>query len=401
MVYVASSSASNYDSAQIVAQRLDTGEGSVLIQGGTFPHYVPTGHLVYYRAGTIMAVPFDVKRLEVKGSPVPVVEGVMASGSGTGGAKFAVSANGTLVYFPGGASGAQNRLVWVDRKGIAQPIESPPHGYGGNSGPKLSPGGKTVAVMIQEQGSDAWVYDFARDTLTRLTFDGSLTNIAWTPDGKRVVYTSSKSGPVNIFWKPADGSGAEETLVTSDYQLFTGSFTPDGRIYIYAQNSPKTGRDIWYESVEDRKPHVFLQTQFNETAPRLSPDGRYVAYSSDESGRNEIYVQPFPGPGGKYQISTEGGRELTWGANGEIFYRNGEKMMAVEVKTQPALQVGKAQMLFEAPYLVNSGAGAYYDVTADGQRFVMLKGPEQATPATQINVVLNWFEELKQKVPVR
>jgi roadblock/LC7 domain-containing protein len=401
VLYVSAHSLTLFDDAQIMAVRLGTGERKVLVQGGTFPHYVPTGHLVYYRAGNIMAAPFDPESLEVKGSPVAVMEGVRSSG--TGGAHFAVSNNGTLVYLPGSATGtARSTLVWVDRKGVSTPLNLPPHAFGASSGPKLSPDGKFAALLINEPTNDAWVYDLGRDTLTRLSFDGTPVFIAWSPDGKRIVYYSTKSGPT-IFWKPADGSGAEEPLVKSDVQLFTGAFTPDGRIYIYSQNSPKTGRDIWYETVDDHKQHVFLQTPFNETAARFSPDGRYAAYLSDESGRNEIYVQPFPGPGGKYQISTEGGQEMAWGADGEIFYRNGDKMMAVPVKTQPSFEVGKPQLLFEAPYLQNhTGGGALYDVSRDGQRFLMLKPVEsQATTSTQINMVLNWFEELKKKVPVK
>ena len=171
---------------------------------------------------------------------------------------------------------------------------------------------------------------------------------------------------------------------------------------MYAQVAPKTGRDLWYETVDDRKQHVFLQTPANETAARFSPDGRYVAYLSDESGRNEIYVQPFPGPGGKYQISTEGGKEMVWGADGEIYYRNGNKMMAVPVKTQPSFELGKPQLLFEAPYQQSTVNGALYDVSRDGQRFLMLKPvASEAAAATQITVVQNWFEELKQKVPVK
>jgi serine/threonine protein kinase len=399
LLFVSSTSTVFFDDAQILAQRLDTGERKLVVQGGTYPHYLPTGHLVYYRAGTIMAVPFDATRLEVRGTPVPVLDGV-ASRATDGSAEFSISNNGTLLYMEGSPLVNQTTLVQVDRHGAGVPLRAPPHGYGGVSGPKLSRDGKSIVVMVQEQNSDAWIYDLTRDTLTRLTFDGTLSNISWTPDGKRIVFTSTKTGSQAIMWKPADGSGPDDFLVKSDRQVFTGSFTPDGRVYLYGQNSPDTtGRDIFYESVDDRKPHVFLQTSANETAPRVSPDGRYVAYVSDESGRNEIYVQPFPGPGGKYQISTEGGKEVVWAANGEIFYRNGTKMMAVQVETQPTLQIGKPQLLFDEPYVANTGNGALYDATADGQHFIMLKAPEQSS-ANQINVVLNWFEELKAKVPV-
>ncbi len=169
---------------------------------------------------------------------------------------------------------------------------------------------------------------------------------------------------------------------------------------------PNTGLDIWVMPLEgNRQPRAFLRTRFNERTPRLSPDDRYVAYASDESGRFEVYVQPFAGPGGKYQISNEGGREIVWAANGELFYRTPDnKMMAVEIKTQPSLMVGKPRLLFDGNYEMNNQGnrlGPNYDVTADGQRFVMLKSSAQQTSGTQIIVVENWFEELKQRVPVR
>jgi serine/threonine-protein kinase len=182
--------------------------------------------------------------------------------------------------------------------------------------------------------------------------------------------------------------------------------TPDGRTLLFVDNGSKTGGDIWALSLEgERKPHVFLQTPFLENTPRLSPDGRWVAYLSDESGRIEVYARPFPGPGGKWQISTEGGQGIVWSAKGnELFYRAGAKMMVVDIRTQPTFSAGKPRLLFEAPRAALSpraGLGADYSVSADGQRFLMVRPREQAqTALTQINVVTNWFEELKQRVPV-
>ena len=416
VLFVVGTGGGSYDDAAIVVQRLDTGERKVLLQGGTFPHYAPTGHLVYYRAGTVMALPFDLDRLEPSGSPAPVIEGVRSSGSANaGGANFALSSTGALAYIPGSPQGGVSTLVWVDRRGASTPLKTAARSFGvstfGSNGPRLSPDGQSVAVQINDQKSDIWIYSIPRETMTRLTFEGNNLVPGWTPDGKRVVFQSTKEGPLNLFWKPADGSGPDERLAPrSDGAQYPGSFTPDGRTLVYAQIEPKTGRDIFVLPLDGDpgaagtggKPSVFLQTPYNETTVRFSPDGRWVAYVSDASGRNEVYVQPFPGPGGKYQVSTEGGTEMVWGANGEIFYRAGNKMLAVEVKTQPILNIGRPQVLFEAPYLLNAagGAGANYDVTTDGQRFLMLKGNEQGPAATQINVVLNWFEELKAKVPV-
>jgi serine/threonine-protein kinase len=390
---------------------MDTGEQKVLIRGGTYPQYVATGYLVYYRVGTIMAVPFDTARLAVLGTPAPAIEGVMSAAANTGAAQFSVSSLGSLVYVPGGPeAGAELTLVWVDRKRTEQPLPAPPHAYGN---PSLSPDGRLVALDIADAGkSDIWIYDLLRDTLTRLTFEGVNTFPIWTPDGKRVAYKSQRGSSFNILWKPADGSGAEERLptVSGTFQAPL-SFSPDGRTLVYYQEDPKTGYDLWMLPLQgERKPQPFLQTPFNERTARLSPDGRWLAYLSDESGRYEVYVRPFPGPGGKWQISTEGGVEVTWSPKGnELFYRTGEqreKMMEVDIQTQPSFSAGKSRQLFESPYANNSvaaGAASWtadYSISSDGQRFLMLKPKEQQqTALTQINVVLNWTEELKRRVP--
>jgi dipeptidyl aminopeptidase/acylaminoacyl peptidase len=203
-----------------------------------------------------------------------------------------------------------------------------------------------------------------------------------------------------MFWQPADGSGGAERLSVSEYQQVDGSWSPDGQVLAFVEVNPTTGRDIWTLRVSgDRKPQPFLRTQFNETTPQFSPDGRWLAYASDESGRYEIYVQPYPGPGGKWQISTEGGTEPVWAHNGEIFYRSGEKMIAVETTTTPIFSAGKPKVLFAGQYAPSLLTAPNYDVSPNGQRFVMIKEDEQAATATQINVVLNWFEELKRRVP--
>jgi hypothetical protein len=205
---------------------------------------------------------------------------------------------------------------------------------------------------------------------------------------------------LNIFWQMADGSGGLEKLLPSEHTDAPHSWSPDGQLLAFIEVNPTTGIDILMLRLSDRKVQPFIRTPFNEGAARFSPDGHWLAYISDESGRNEIYVQPYPGPGGKWQISTEGGTEPVWNRNGrELFYRNGNKMMAVDIATQPSFAAGKPRMLFEGPYTLAPGQTPNYDVSPDGQRFLMLKPVEQAAGPTQINVVLNWFEELKQKVP--
>jgi Tol biopolymer transport system component len=276
--------------------------------------------------------------------------------------------------------------------------------------PRLSPDGRGVAVGITEPDRQVWLYDLSRDTLTRFTFQGNSNLVPfWTPDGKRIAFTSNKEGARNIFWQLADGSGGLERLTTSKFLHVPGSWSPDGKLLAFSEVTDTTGYDIWVLHMGDpsagsgqaRKAEPFLQTPFNEGAPEFSPDGRWLAYASNESGRREIYVQPYPGPGGKWQISTEGGWEPLWNRNGrEMFYRNGNKMMAVEIATKPSFTAGTPKVLFEGKYEMPNNSTPDYDVSPDGQRFLMLKPVEQEQAApTQINVVLNWFEELKQKVP--
>ena len=269
--------------------------------------------------------------------------------------------------------------------------------------PRLSPEGSRIAVEVEAQ---TWVYDVTRDTLTRLAFEGTQNDAPlWTPDGRRIaVRTNRAESPPSVFWQMADGSGQAERLTTA---VAVGdvpqSFSRDGQFMTFHKQDPKTRRDIYVLSVKDRKASVFLQTPATEGAPRFSPDGRWIAYVSDESGSPEIYVQPYPGPGGKWQISTSGGVEPLWNPNGrELFYRNGNQVMAVPITTAPAFTPGKPVVLFEGNYLSSPfpATGVTYD-TVDGQRFLMVKEWEDPTAVTQINVVVNWFEELRRLVPTR
>jgi dipeptidyl aminopeptidase/acylaminoacyl peptidase len=252
-----------------------------------------------------------------------------------------------------------------------------------------------VAVTIDELGSQEWLLDIGRGTLTRLTFEGSYNGgTAWTPDGKRIAFGSDRAGPRNLFWQLADGSGGAERLTTSEVAQVASAWSSDGQTLAFEQGAAGTGFDLWLFRPGDRKAWPFLQTRFNEIAPQFSPDGRWLAYASDESGRYEIYVQPYPGPGGKWPISTEGGTEPVWARNGELFYRHGEKLMVVETATHPSFSASNPRELFEKPY-ATYGTEPDYDVTADGQRFLFSKAGEGAP--TEISVVLNWTEELKQR----
>ncbi len=385
----------------IVVQRLDTGERKVLLQGGTFPHYVSTGHLVYSREGTLMAVLFDPDQLEISGSPVPVIEGIRSPVRAFGGAQLTISKTGALAYVVGSADESEGTLVWVDRQGISEPLAAPLRDY---EYPRVSPDGQRIAVGIRERENEVYigVYDVSRSTLTRLTFESGFNTVpAWSPDGKRLAFTSDREGRLGIFWQMADGSGGVERLTTSDYQTVPASFSPDGQLLAFIEDNPTTGRAIRVLNLEDREAEPFLQNPYEETAPKFSPDGEWMAYSSTESGRREVYVQPYPGPGGKWQISTDGGQEPVWNPQGgELFFRIGDRMMAVELDTRSGFASGTPQMLFEGLYLPTAFSYPFYDVSPDGQRFLMLQPVESQTGgATQINVVLNWFEELKRLVP--
>jgi serine/threonine protein kinase/Tol biopolymer transport system component len=388
----------NWNNAQISVQSVATGERRDLVQGGTHPHYAPPGHLVYAQGGTLMAVPFDAQRLVVTGTAAPVQEGVLQS-TFSGAAQYSFSVTGALVYVPASVQATQRRLVWVSRSGAERPVAAPARAY---RGPRLSPNGEEVAVAVEGQETEIWLYNLSRDTLTRLTFQGSTNyNPVWTRDGKRIVFNSTSASDGGLFWQLADGSGGLERL-SNEFVGSPYSWSPDGQLLAFTRDNGSMGVGIGVLRLGDRMAEPFLRIPFNEGAAQFSPDGHWLAYVSDASGRNEVYVQPYPGPGGKWEISTEGGTEPVWNPNGrELFYRSGDKMMAAEIATQPSFSAGKPKVLFAGQYQPspNITPTANYDIAPDGQRFLMLKLAGQDQAATQINVVLNWFEELKQKVP--
>jgi serine/threonine-protein kinase len=392
----------------IIVQRIGTGEQRNLVQGqpASVPRYLPSGHLLYVQAGDLMAIPFDLARLQVTGTPVPVAKGIQELGYPVA-AQYSVSDTGTLAYVSGAAEASSSRLVWVNRNGAEEPLAAPPRRY---DSPRISPDGKRIAVDIEESGNpQVWLYDLGRDKLSRFTVEGNSNQFpVWTSDGKRIAYqaatTNGQAG--NIFWLPADGSGGAERLTDRAGYDVPFSWSPGSQLLAFIRLIPNTGDQVWVvRPSDDRKAErVVLPERFYD-APQLSPDGHWLAYTSDETGRREVYLQSYPGPGGKRQISSEGGTEPQWNPNGrELFYRDRDKMMAVEISTQAGFSAGKLRQLFEGHYLKNTitYARANYDVSPDGQRFLMLKPAEQQQSApTQINVVLNWTEELKRAVPTR
>ncbi len=342
-----------------------------------------------------MAVPFDLARLEVTNDPVLILEGVRQGNT----VDYALSDEGTLVYVPFRTSGIKRSLVWVDRKGQEEPLASEQRGY---EGPRISPDGSRLAVSVSESGAeDVWIYDLERETLTRLTFDPATDhNPVWTPDGQRIVFNSGRVGPGrNLFWKAADGTGQVERLTTSPNNQTAHSFSPDGKRLVFRDLAT---RDLQVLSMEgERTSQPLFQSQFNENKGMISPDGHWIAYDSNESGRRQIYVRPFPNvEEGKWQISRNGGTEPVWARRGqELFYRNGGAMIVVGFKTEPTFTAGNPVVLFRGRY-GTSETGVNYDISPDGQRFLMIKeADEDEGQPGQINVVLNWFEELKRLVP--
>jgi serine/threonine protein kinase/Tol biopolymer transport system component len=392
----------SYDDARIAVLNLETGEKKILLEGGMNPHYSPSGHLVYGRNGSLLAVPFDLANLRVAGQPFPVARGVFMSVN-TGFAEFDMAANGTLVYAPGAVEGGERTPVWVDRQGRPSPLPLPERSY---LHPRISPDERQIAIEVEGATHDLYTYDLARGTFTQLTFDGHSHWPLWTPHGDQLTFRSGRSGTFTMWSMPADRSGQEERLTTVGVYQSPASWTPDGKTVAFTQvDVAETGPDVYVLSLDgDRKPVALARSKFAEGSPNFSADGRWVAYSSNESGRPEIYAQPWPGPGPKIQISAEGGTDPIWSKrSGELFYRNGDKMMAVAVDTRQRLTVSKPQVLWQGHYShgMSSSCGApgptstNYDVTADGKRFLMIQDKDQDVAGRQLTVVLNWGEELK------
>jgi Tol biopolymer transport system component len=383
------------DERQVQVQRVSNGERRMLAQGDT-GSYVPTGHLVYVQpaTGMLVAVTFDVTRLQVGASaPVAVAQGILPGGEG---AHYTVSGNGLLAYVAGRSDFDDRTLVWVDRTGKTEPVNAPARSY---EIPQVSPDGLQVAFMTSGATFDVWVYNFARGSATKLTSEGSNQFPIWSPDGKRLTYRATRAGTRNIFWRMADGSATEVRLTTGEESHAPGSWSPNGQVLLFTD--AKVGRDILALSLRDRKVQPFLQTRSSEAAPRFSPDGRWVAYVSDESGREEIYVRPYPGPGGRWPISTDGGTEPLWNPRGrELFYRKGNKLMAVDIAFQPTPVAGTPRLLFTGDFLPASTPVPNYDVAGDGRRFLMVQpSAREKAASTQITVVVNWFDELRRLVP--
>jgi eukaryotic-like serine/threonine-protein kinase len=392
---------------RIEVLELDSGKRKVLIDEGMDARYVPTGHLIYLREGTLMAAPFDLERLEMRGSALPAVEGVMQAINATlsqlnsGAGQFSLSRSGCLVYVSGGTfPDPEVELVWVDRRGKVEPMVS--FGARPVATPRLSPDGQKLAFFTVGRNSDLWVYDIPRGTSTKLTSEGRVTSVDWTPDGTRLTFGFSKAGVFNIYWMPWDGSRPMEQLTKSEHFQLPASWSPDGQVLSFIDFSSTKSLGIWMFRKDNLQASPFLVTKFIEASPEFSPDGKWLAHDSNESGRFEVYVTPFPVPGQKTMISNEGGRAPLWSRNGrELFYWDlaSSKLMVVEVTTQPAFYSSRPRVLFEFRSVFSSPL-RNYEISLDNQRFLISKRPEfKPVAVTQLNIVLNWFEELKRIVP--
>jgi eukaryotic-like serine/threonine-protein kinase len=397
------------DEANVVIQNLQTGARRVLIEGATDARYVSTGHLLYMKSGTLMGQRFDRKTLQLSGGPVALIDDVMqslntlhAADESTAG-QWALSSAGALVYATGGIHPNPNySLVWVDRTGSTATIPSSPQ-ISFNSA-RVSPNGDTIVYDVQRPNRhfDVWTYDLNRGIPTRLTFKGTNLFPIWSPDGKRLVYSSPIDGHLNLYMINADGSGAPERLTITPYDQFPSSWTKHGNLIAFAENHEE-GTQIRVLPVDgDRQPKPFLASHVNSFWPTFSPDGHWIAYVSSESGTNEVYVQPYPPSGEKHRISTQVGVEPAWSPDGrELWYRNmnSTKFWSVRITGLNPFRAETPRLAFEAEDYRSTMPVRAWDIVGD--RFLLLKsGDPKIKPVTQLEVVLNWTEELKRRIPV-
>jgi serine/threonine-protein kinase len=397
---------------EIAVLSVATGDYAVLTTG-SFPQYVAEGYVIFMRATALWALAFDPDRPRVDAEPVPVLEGVEDPFRRTvGGVRpFSISPAGTLAFDPLSEVGeAPRMLVWVDRSGVEQPLPVEPRPY---LYPRISPQGDRLAVAIADDvldmsagnPADLWVFDLDRFVRSRITFGGNNRWFpVWTPAGDRLVFSDGAVGWSAIRLAAADGSGQTTTLLEGEGSRFPSSWSSDGRVLAFYQYEPgDRDRDLWVLPAGGQ-PEPFMVAPFTDRAPMFSPDGRWIAYVSDKSGRDEVYVRPYPGPGPEVTASLAGGREPVWSREGsELFYRSEDQLMAMAVRPGDAFQAETPRALFSDRYEKDPSIGGIggtpnYDVAPDGQRFVMIRRDESDQRKPLI-VVLNWSEELKRLVP--
>jgi serine/threonine protein kinase/Tol biopolymer transport system component len=417
LLYTARSS-DDWTQARIVAQPTDGGASRTLVTGAADARYVTTGHLLYMKLGTLVAAPFDPARLQITGAPVALLDDVMQavnagnSGAETGAGQFAVAPAGTLAYVAGGVfPDFKTQLVWTDRHGVETPLRLPP---GPILSPRLSLDEHRLTYVMNKSGSreaDIWAYDLARDVPRKLTFVGTAFFPMWAPDGRHILFVGSGgTRGADLYWLLPDSGGPPEGVMAASNPspLIPSSASATGLLALVTRNTEGRLEVSVLPLGGDRKSALVLQGQgpANVAWPAFSSDGRWLAYASDESGQYEVYVQAYPGPGDKHRLSRGGGDSPVWARNGrELFYQartgSGETaMMAVNIDTTSGLRSTEPHALFS----IRSSATIPvrgYDVSPDGQRFIMAKDePYPVTPVTSVHIVLNWSDELKQRVPL-
>ena len=389
-----------------MVQFLKSGEAKELFPGFN-ARYVPTGHILYMlpNNNNLFAVQFDLAGLNVKGQRVSVLEGLV---------QYAISGSGTLAYIPvtWRPDVSKRTLVWVNREGKEEPLSAPPNEY---FEIRISPDGKRVALQAATPKSNILIWDMVRKAMMPLTFDEGAGNTTplWTPDGKRILYTSDPENVLlgSVHWKASDGTGEVEKLASSPGRgLLPFSWSRDGKtLVLWEVTLNPVHLDIGIVSMEgDHARRELLHERYDVKEPAISPNGSWMAYASNESGKYEVYVCPFPDVNkGKWKVSTTGGNHPLWSPDGrELFYNNGDATMAVPVETERQFKYGTPSILFRGtagkiigPVFMDVTDYTYWDISPDGKRFLMLKDDPAQAPR-KINIVVNWFEELKQRVPV-
>ena len=398
----------NYADASIVAYTPATGERKIIHRGGHYGRYVSSGHLVYIHDGTLFAAPFDLDRLQVVGQAVPIIDGVRSSPE-SGAAQFSFSDNGSVVYLPGGSATPPVSIYWIGSTGKPRLLR----GDANYSSIRFSPDGTLLAMEILEQQNDIWTYAWQRDTLSRVTFEPLLDRIpVWTPDGQRIAFASPRDtkGPYNIYWQRADGTGDVQRLTESPLNHAPQSWHPSGKVLAFREQRAGTNYDILLLNVDGDdasgwkpgKIEDFAASPAIESEAMFSPDGQWLAFQSDESGRNEIYVRPFRGPGGRRQVSTTGGEYPTWSRKrSELFYRTPDQRIWVASYTADNDSFRPDNpLLWSEETLTDRGARLRnFDLHADGERVAGLKAAQFQTDRIEVVLGLNVFEELRRLAP--
>jgi serine/threonine-protein kinase len=387
----------NYDDAKIALLDRKTGSVRVVLEGGSMARFCPPDHLLYYRARSVLAVPFDPKRLRITGEPFPIAEKISGDPS-SGIGYFAVSSGGSLAYVPGTTETAESKLLMVDRKGATTELPLPARQY---RFPRFSPDGTRIAFSIGGgRGTDdeVWVYQLDSGVLTRMTFTGGNFSPMWSRDGQRLMYVSSRAKDEGIYWRPADGSGSEHWLYGDFTARMPSDLSADGRTLLFTHPS----NQLWVTRVKDAATnqdgaggdaHMLDPTGYSGV---FSPDERYIAYSAAVGGAvSEIFVQSVDGSGAKWQLTTDGGALPIW-AGSEVFYVKGPQVRVIEAQTKPVFRSGAPRALFEGKFDLRTMPLRNYDVSRDGQRFVFVQGGSELT-TREVDVVLNWSRDLEAR----